>query len=50
MRSKQHKYTLEEVDFFVNFVPGHSYKEIQAAFIMKFGWEITLTQVRKDMV
>lgn len=41
-----HKYTDEEKQFFVEFVSGHSYKEIQQEFITRFGWEIKLSQVR----
>lgn len=41
-----HKYTPEERQFFVEYVPGHSYKEIQAAFITKFHWEISLSQIK----
>jgi hypothetical protein len=40
-----HKYTEEEQKFMAEYVPGHSYREIQQAFIEKFGWEITLGQV-----
>lgn len=40
-----HRYTDEERQFFVEYVPGHSYKEIQKAFIERFGWEITLGQI-----
>ena len=41
-----HKYTSEEKSFMVEYVPGHSYKEIQKAFTDKFGWEITINQVK----
>lgn len=40
-----HKYTDEERQFFAEYVPGHSYKEIQKEFITRFGWEITISQV-----
>lgn len=40
-----HRYTEEEHGFMAGFVPGHSYKEIQAAFTEKFGWEISIQQV-----
>lgn len=40
-----HKYTEEERRFFEEYVPGHSYKEIQQEFIKRFGWEITISQV-----
>lgn len=41
-----HKYTDEERRFFEEFVPGHSYMEIQKAFIDRFGWDITLSQIK----
>ena len=41
----QHKYTQEEKQFFIDFVTGHSYKEIQAEFIERFGWGISLSQI-----
>lgn len=41
-----HKYTVEEQEFIAGYVPGHSYREIQKAFTEKFGWEITLQQVK----
>lgn len=41
-----HQYTDEERQFFVEYVPGHSYREIQKAFIERFGWEITLGQIK----
>lgn len=40
-----HQYTPEEQAFMEDYVPGHSYREIQKAFIEKFGWEISLGQV-----
>lgn len=40
-----HKYTPEEREFFCEFVPGHSHREIREEFISRFGWEISLTQV-----
>lgn len=43
---KQHIYNEDEKAFFREFVPGHSHREIQIAFIKKFNWEITLTQVK----
>ncbi|MDO4301766.1 MAG: HNH endonuclease signature motif containing protein [Clostridia bacterium] len=46
MKGKQHKYTQSEIDFFIEFVPGHSYKEIQAEFIKRFSWDISLSQVK----
>ena len=49
MRVKQHKYTQDEIEFFKKFVSGHSYKEIQAAFIEKFGWEITISQIKSSV-
>lgn len=41
-----HQYTSEEINFMKEFVPGHSYKEIQNVFINKFGWNITLLQIK----
>ena len=41
-----HIYTEEERDFMYSFVPGHSYNEIQNAFIEKFGWQITISQIK----
>ena len=40
-----HRYTLEEQEFMEDYVPGHSYREIQKAFTKKFGWEISIRQV-----
>lgn len=40
-----HKYTDEEKRFMQEYVPGHSYAEIQKAFIEKFGWKISIGQV-----
>lgn len=39
-------YTEEEHKFMREYVPGHNLKEIQKAFTEKFGWEITLKQIR----
>lgn len=39
------KATQEEQDFFREFVPGHTYKEIQAEFCKRFNKPITLNQV-----
>lgn len=41
----RHQYTTEEQRFMAEYVPGHSYREIQKAFTEKFGWEISLSQV-----
>lgn len=41
-----HKYTEEEHAFMAAFVPGHSHREIAAAFTEKFGWEISIIQVK----
>jgi len=38
-------YTQEEQNFFREFVPGHTYKEIQAEFCKRFNKPITLNQV-----
>lgn len=40
-----HKYTEAEREFMREYVPGHSYKEIQEAFTEKFGWDISRKQV-----
>lgn len=44
-----HRYTQEEKDFLGVYIPGHTYREIQAAFTDKFGWDITLGQVKGYM-
>ena len=41
-----HQYTAEEQKFMEEYVPGHSYREIQKAFTEKFRWEISLVQVK----
>lgn len=41
-----HRYTKAERKFMLEYVPGHSYREIQAAFTEKFGWEISTGQVK----
>lgn len=41
-----HRYSSEEKQFFIEYVPGHSYREIQEEFIQRFGWEITLSQIK----
>jgi hypothetical protein len=41
-----HQYTGEERQFMEEYVPGHSYAEIQKAFTEKFGWEISILQVK----
>ena len=41
-----HKYTDEERQFFVEYVPGHSYKEIQQEFINRFNWNISINQIK----
>lgn len=46
---RQHKYTDEERAFFLEYVPGHTYKEIQTAFSEKFEWEITVSQIKGYM-
>jgi phage protein len=38
-------YTQEEQDFFREFVPGHTYKEIQAEFCKRFNKTLTSNQV-----
>lgn len=44
-----HKYTTEEREFLKSYIPGHTYKEIQAAFSEHFGWEISAGQVKGYM-
>lgn len=41
------KATKEEKDFFTEYVPGHTYKEIQAEFCKRFNKPITLSQVKE---
>lgn len=41
-----HKYTDEEKQFFVEYVPGHSYREIQQEFVDRFNWEISINQIK----
>lgn len=41
-----HSYTEEEREFMAVYVPGHSYREIKAAFTEEFGWDITIAQVK----
>lgn len=40
------KATKEEKDFFTEYVPGHTYKEIQAEFCKRFNKTLTSNQVR----
>lgn len=42
-----HKYTDLEKAFMRDFIPGHTYKEIQEAFIKKFNWDITVGQIKR---
>lgn len=44
--SNGHHYTSEERKFFEDYVPGHLLSEIREEFIRRFGWEISLMQVR----
>lgn len=44
-----HRYTPEEKSFFVEYTPGHTCEEIQAAFILEFGWSISIGQVKGYM-
>lgn len=46
---QRHQYTTEERQFMARYVPRHSYREIQKAFTEKFGWEISLGQVKAYM-
>lgn len=43
---RRRRYTEEQRRFFKEYVPGHSYKEIQDAFNRKFKKNITLSQVK----
>ena len=43
---KIHKYTKEEVQFFKEYTKGHCLKEIQEEFIKRFGWDITIGQIK----
>ena len=40
----QRRYTQEEKDFLMNFIPGHSYREIAEEFSRRF-WPMTINQV-----
>lgn len=44
--SSPHHYTPEERQFFEEYTPGHHYSEIRDEFVRRFGWEITLVQVK----
>lgn len=44
--SNGHRYTESERKFMEEYVPGHSHREIKEAFTQKFGWDISLTQVK----
>lgn len=44
-----HRYTDSERKFFARYIPGHTYKEIQKTFVKRFGWDITLGQVKGYM-
>ena len=46
MRVKPHKYTEEELQFFREYAVGHYRREIQEEFIKRFGWNITLIQIK----
>lgn len=41
-----HKYSDAEREFFLAYVPNHTYKEIQEAFIQRFGWDISTSQIK----
>ena len=43
---KIHKYTEEEIQFIKKYAKGHLYKEIQEEFISRFGWDITIPQIK----
>lgn len=44
-----HKYTQEEKEFLQGYILGHTYREIQAAFVKQFGWDITIGQIKGYM-
>lgn len=44
-----HKYTDKEREFLKSYIPGHTYLEIQEAFTKRFGWDITISQVKGYM-
>ncbi len=44
-----HRYTEEEHEFLRNFIPGHTYKEIVAAYNQKFSEPITESRVKGYM-
>ena len=44
-----HLYTQEEKQFFAEYAPGHSYKEIQEEFNKRFDWSITVSQVKGSL-
>lgn len=46
---KQHNYTEEEKAFLIEYVPGHTRKEIVEEFKNKFGWEMTVGQLKCRM-
>lgn len=43
---QMHRYTNQEKQFMEEYVPGHSYAEIQKAFTEKFGWNISNGQIK----
>lgn len=45
-----HIYTDAEKTFLREYTPGHSHAEIQAAFTEKFGWGISINQVKTSIV
>lgn len=45
----RHIYTDSEKEFLKEFVSGHSHKEIRDAFEEKFGWPISLIQVKSSI-
>lgn len=44
-----HQYTAEEREFMEKFALGHSHREIADAFTEKFGWEISVGQVKSSI-
>ena len=45
-RTMPRNYTKEEKEFLINYYPGHYRKEIQKAFLEKFGVELTIGQIK----
>lgn len=50
MSVEAHEYTEEEISFIKEYVPGHTRKEFMEAFKDRFGWELTIGQLKGRMV